>query len=82
MKKLDDFKFDKLDFIKVDVEGYESKVVIGAEKTLKQHKPTIIIEQKNHSERYGDSKFGAIDILNQYGANVVEQVSNDFILKW
>ena len=83
MKKLDEFKFENLDFVKIDVEGYESNVVLGAEDTLKKHKPLIIIEQKkNNSERYANGQFEAIDILKKYGANVVEQVVNDYILEW
>lgn len=82
MKRLDEFKFENLDFIKIDVEGYENNVVIGAENTLKKHKPLIIIEQKNHFERYGDAKFKALDTLKEYGATIIDQVSNDFILSW
>tara|TARA_B100000989_G_C19433930_1_gene424297 strand:+ start:100 stop:750 length:651 start_codon:yes stop_codon:yes gene_type:complete len=82
MKKLDEFDFENLDFIKIDVEGYESNVVIGAEETLKKHKPIIIIEQKDHSIRYGDSKFKALDLLKKFGAIIKEQVHSDFILSW
>ena len=82
MKKLDEFQFEDLDFVKIDVEGYEGNVVIGAENTLKKHKPIIIIEQKDHSIRYGDSKFKALDLLKEFGAVVVEQVVNDYILDW
>ena len=82
MKRLDEFKFENLDFIKIDVEGYENNVVIGTENTLKKHKPLIIIEQKNHFERYGDAKFKALDTLKEYGATIIDQVSNDFILSW
>ena len=82
MKKLDEFEFENLDFIKIDVEGYESNVVIGAEETLKKHKPIIIIEQKDHSIRYGDDKFKALDLLKKFGAIIKEQVHSDFILSW
>ena len=41
MKKLDEFEFENLDFVKIDVEGYESNVVIGAENTLKKHQTII-----------------------------------------
>lgn len=82
MKKLDEFKFENLDFVKIDVEGYESNVVRGAENTFKIHKPIIIIEQKDHSRRYGDSKYEALNILKNYGAKVIDQVYSDFILSW
>ena len=82
MKMLDEFEFENLDFVKIDVEGYESNVVIGAENTFKKHKPIIIIEQKDHSKRYGDSKYKALNILKKYGAIIIEQVHSDFILSW
>ena len=82
MKKLDDFEYDNLDFVKIDVEGYENKVILGAENTLKKHKPIIIVEQKKYSSRYGEDEFQALDTLQRYGANVLEQVYNDFIFSW
>ena len=35
---------DRLDFIKIDVEGYEPFVLLGAEEIITKHKPTIYIE--------------------------------------
>ena len=43
-EKLDDYNFNKVDFIKIDVEGAEFKVLEGAENTIKKFKPKIIIE--------------------------------------
>jgi FkbM family methyltransferase len=34
----------KLDFIKIDCEGYELEVLKGAEKTIKKYKPIMLIE--------------------------------------
>jgi FkbM family methyltransferase len=45
MTTLDSRVFDKLDFIKVDVEGAESLVFYGAKKTIKEHVPIIIFEK-------------------------------------
>lgn len=46
IKKLDDFKFDFVDFIKIDTEQYELEVVQGALKIIKKHRPTIFFENK------------------------------------
>lgn len=43
-KKLDDFKFDKVDIIKIDVEGFEYEVLKGAVNTIKKFCPKIILE--------------------------------------
>ena len=46
IKRLDDFKFNFVDFIKIDTEQYELEVVQGALKIIKKHKPTIFFENK------------------------------------
>ena len=46
IKRLDDFKFDFVDFIKIDTEQYELEVIQGALKIIKKHKPTIFFENK------------------------------------
>jgi FkbM family methyltransferase len=43
INKLDNFKL-KADFIKIDVEGFESKVIEGALKTIRDCTPVILIE--------------------------------------
>lgn len=50
--KLDDNHFDKLNLIKIDVEGMEINVLKGAKKTLKEHRPILYVEndRKNNSE--------------------------------
>ena len=50
LKKIDDYEFTDVDFIKIDVEGFQ--VVLGAKNTLIKNKPIIIIEQKGHSEYF------------------------------
>jgi FkbM family methyltransferase len=46
VKRLDDFKFENVDFIKIDTEQYELQVVTGGIKTIKKHRPTIFFENK------------------------------------
>ena len=82
IKKLDDFKFENVDFIKIDVEGYEEFVIKGGIETLKKNHPLIIIEQKSGADRYGLEKYGAIKELESIGAKVIERVVDDFIIGW
>ena len=82
LKKLDDYEFNDIDFIKIDVEGYENQVVLGAKETLLRNKPIIIVEQKGFSDRFNETQFEAIDTLKSYGAKVIEQVVKDYILTW
>ncbi|MFA4960760.1 MAG: FkbM family methyltransferase [Candidatus Pacearchaeota archaeon] len=39
--RFDDLNLGKIEFIKIDTEGYEAKVLIGAEKTIKKFKPIL-----------------------------------------
>jgi FkbM family methyltransferase len=41
---IDKLELEKLDFIKLDVEGYESLVINGALNTIKKYKPIITLE--------------------------------------
>lgn len=56
-KKLDDVKInEKVDFVKIDVEGQEIKVVEGAKQFLSKHKPLIWVEV--WSDNYRDDSKG------------------------
>ena len=82
LKKLDDYEYNNVDFIKIDVEGFENQVVLGAKETLIRNKPIIIVEQKGFSNKFNETQFEAIDTLKSYGAKVIDQVVKDYILSW
>jgi FkbM family methyltransferase len=44
VKRLDDYGFTDVSFIKIDVEGYESQVIDGAIETIRYCKPNLLIE--------------------------------------
>lgn len=52
MATLDSFQFSNVEFIKIDVEGHEGRVVNGAVKTISSHRPALLIEiEQRHCER-------------------------------
>ena len=51
IKTLDSLNIGNIDFIKIDVQGYEKNVLLGAKKTIYEFKPIIIIEIENHQLR-------------------------------
>ena len=77
MLPLDDFHFENVDFCKIDVEGYELQVVQGAEKTFKEHRPWLIVEQKSNDTLYGGKKDEATDLLKSWGWKDEKVISGD-----
>jgi len=82
MRRLDDYRLENVDLIKVDVEGYERHVLAGARETLGRCKPVVIVEQKDFASRYGDERFAAADFLRSLGAEQLGQVVQDLIFGW
>lgn len=70
--RIDDFKFEKVDLIQLDVEGYETNVLRGAEKTIERCKPTI------SCERGGGE---VIAFLSAFGYKEVDKTFDDLIYK-
>ena len=54
----------KIDFIKLDVDGYEYKVLLGGQNTIKKLKPIILVELGKYTlEGCGDNLEDLIDLL-------------------
>jgi FkbM family methyltransferase len=59
---------DRLDFIKIDVEGYESFVIQGLLATIKKHKPKIVFEfDRNYHQKTGLPNAFIFNILKELG---------------
>ena len=48
---LDDFGFQNVSFIKIDVEGHEDRVLTGASGTLERDRPLLLVEVKEKNRR-------------------------------
>ena len=73
IKRYDDLKINKkIDFIKMDTEGYEHEILKGMKKTILKNKPILLIE-------YNDQNFKKIyKYLNDYKAYVYDMYNNNF----
>jgi FkbM family methyltransferase len=50
MTSIDQLDLKRLDFIKIDIEGMEMEALVGAEKSIKKHKPQLMIEKIKSNE--------------------------------
>lgn len=62
---VDKFDFDDVDFIKCDVEGYETKILQGSLQTIERCSPTIVIEQNRN-------EYSATELLKSLGYEHVD----------
>tara|TARA_B100000749_G_scaffold256820_1_gene225745 strand:- start:1029 stop:1637 length:609 start_codon:yes stop_codon:yes gene_type:complete len=70
-KTLDSFKFEKIDFMKIDVEGYEEHALMGAKKTILEYSPKIFIE-------IWGVKFEKVSqLISSMGYNTMKKVGYD-----
>ena len=79
-KTIDSYNFDKVDFILMDCEGYEPKVLSGAQNTISKYRPVLVIEINTHTlkEYYGYDKKLIYDFLdkNNYEYKNIHQNEN------
>jgi FkbM family methyltransferase len=80
MYRLDDLELREVDYIKIDCEGYEYNILLGAEQTIKKFKPIIVIEQKFHKDVGIKDEGQAYDLLIGWGMRELARVRNDVIL--
>ena len=66
MRTIDSFEYKNVELIKLDVEGYEMKVLEGAKQTLETVQ-YIMIELNNNSKKYGSSNGKIEDYLKELG---------------
>lgn len=57
---LKDSSIKKIDFVKIDVEGFEYNVLLGMKETLKIHKPTLLIEIFNDENSENENNINSL----------------------
>lgn len=81
MCRLDDYGFNDVDLIKIDCEGFEENVLIGALDTLLLCRPVVIVEQKRDmATRFGLEARGAVKFLQNIRYKQVREIGGDFIM--
>jgi len=75
IKTLDSYNFTNINFIKIDVQGFEYEVLKGAYQTLKNSSPVICVEESEPE----NSK--SIKFLKDNNYEIVDRKGEDFIFK-
>jgi FkbM family methyltransferase len=73
---IDDLNLFDLSLLKLDVEGHELNVLRGAEWTIRQHRPVVLIEEKF------DPKKRAAALLTEWGMKMTGQWKHDMLFCW
>ena len=76
-RALDSFKFTEVDYVKIDVDGFEVPLLEGAKETLTINSPVINIEMKRRKRP--DITRKATIILNDLGYTYVKTTKSDEI---
>lgn len=83
VRPLDCYKWREVDFIKLDVEGYEPAVIEGAIETIKANRPIIMIEEKHRmAHRFGFTPGLASKMLADLGMTHLQSIGSDHIFGW
>lgn len=79
---IDQIGLSDLDFLCLDIEGYELQAIKGAKFTINRFRPIIQLEDKGLSERYGTPKGEVIRYLEKtHNYTVVEKINRDYVLE-
>lgn len=85
MRPLDDFDFEteQIDFIKIDVEGFELQVVKGAEQLLRKHRPFMVLEQKGNDQKFfNQPREAALNWCRSIGMKPRYEIGGDWFIGW
>ena len=82
MYRLDSLELPRIDYIKIDCEGYENTILRGAQKTIMRDRPVMVVEHKRHKDVGHQDTDQALDTLVSWGACILDNVRNDYILGW
>lgn len=79
--RIDDLALPECGLIYLDVEGFEQNALRGAQWTIRNCAPVIVIEDKGLSEKYGTAKGDCEKWLaSEFGYAVAERIHRDVVL--
>lgn len=82
MITLDSLDLPQVDYIKIDCEGFENNILLGAKNTILKYRPILVVEDKKHKDVGHQDTDQALDTLISWGAKILQTVKNDQIVGW
>jgi FkbM family methyltransferase len=76
---IDSLGLGKVTFLKLDVEGYEEKVLIGGLSTIGRCRPYIMMEVKEHEEMNAARPFAAHELLLSHRYKILQKIGSPSI---
>lgn len=77
---IDDLELNSCDLIQLDIEGYELQALQGAENTIAQYRPVIVLEEKPLNHMRGDHTLPRQWLEKTFGYRLAEIVHRDVVL--
>lgn len=78
--RIDDLRLPDLNFLQLDIEGYEYFALHGAIHTIDAYKPVIMIEDKGHHKKYGIERSSLTDLFDNLGYIPRKKINRDLIM--
>ena len=83
VRTLDSYDFENIAVLKIDVQGYEPKVLDGAIETIKKHKPIIFIEvELPQLQIYGWDSNDVFNRLDSLGYSYKKVIDADHLVDY
>jgi hypothetical protein len=79
VSRLDSLCINPVDLIKIDVEGFEFDVLLGAQETILRDRPIICLELNGLGKRYGIGDEMTKRTMQRMGYKQVERQNKDYI---
>jgi FkbM family methyltransferase len=79
METIDSYEFGNCDLIYLDIEGAELGALQGAVRTIETFKPTIVVEDKGLSDKFGSKKGDIEKWLSDFGYTVATRYARDVV---
>lgn len=80
MKPLDEIVERRVDWMKMDIEGYEIPALKGAERILKEDRPILQVEVRESNQQMGGrTAFELLQYIDNRGYYIAGEVRGDFV---